>query len=60
MTTTARELEYLRNQLADRMDELPPEEWSVPLVQALISVFDLYIQEAISQGPAVILELVKQ
>ncbi len=34
------DLEDLRHALADRMDLLPPEQWSAPMLMALIGVFD--------------------
>jgi hypothetical protein len=53
------DIEYWRDQLADRWDSHPPEEWSIPLLRALIGLFDLAFQdEGIRDRPAPVLQLV--
>jgi hypothetical protein len=42
---TSRELDYLRNRLADRMDEHTPEDWSPAFLVALLALFDLHFAE---------------
>lgn len=36
------DLEFLRNELADRFDIHPPEEWSAPLIAAMVGLFDAH------------------
>lgn len=37
----ASELQYLQEELADRLDEHPMREWSAPLLRAVIATMDL-------------------
>lgn len=36
------DLNALRNQLADKIDRYPPEEWSAPFLVLLIGAFDAH------------------
>lgn len=58
------DLEYLRNELADRMEAHQPEEWSPGLIRILIAAFDAYLghdmlDRPMQQRPATVLELVR-
>jgi hypothetical protein len=55
--TTSRELDYLRNQLADRMDAHPLQEWSPAFVVAMTALFDLHFAEG-GTDKAPVLQLV--
>jgi hypothetical protein len=52
------DMEYLRNQLADRCDAHPPEDWSPALIMAIIGVFDLHFAEG-GTNKASVLHLVR-
>jgi hypothetical protein len=45
--------------LADRMDVLPPEDWSPGFIKAMIALFDLYIGDQLHERPAPVLQLVR-
>lgn len=49
----------MRNQLADRMDEYPPAEWSLAFVTALTAIFDLYAADSLEEVSATVLKLVR-
>jgi hypothetical protein len=53
------ETESLRHALADRMDVLPPEDWSPGFIKAMTALFDLYIGDQLHERPATVLQLVK-
>jgi hypothetical protein len=53
------EVEWLRHALADRMDVLPPEDWSPGFIKAMIALFDLYIGDQLHERPAPVLQLVR-
>jgi hypothetical protein len=56
---TSPEIEYLRNELADRMDLLPPDDWSPGLIKAMTALFDLYLGDRLQERPAAVLQLVR-
>jgi len=57
MAGTAMNINYLRNQLADRMDAHPAEDWSPAFVAAMTALFDLHFAEG-GTNKAPVLELV--
>lgn len=42
MSQTGFDLEHLRHQLADRLDEHPVRDWSAPLLTAVIGLLDAH------------------
>lgn len=57
------DLDYLKGQFAEFLDEHPPEVWSSELVRALIAVIDLHAESnshtATVAAPVVQLDLVR-
>ena len=52
------EVEYWRNQLADRMDVHPIADWSPGFIKAVTALLDLYIGDQLHERPAPVLQLV--
>jgi hypothetical protein len=52
------DIEYLRNQLADRLDEHPVRKWSPGFIKAVTALLDLYIGDQLNERPAPVLHIV--
>lgn len=52
------EVEYWRNQLADRLDDHPVREWSLGFIKAVTALLDLYIGDQLHERPAPVLQLI--